>query len=317
MTRSLTVLMSVHNGAEYLRTAIDSILSQTYQDFHFLIVDDASSDDTLEIIQSYQDERIQLLPLEKNVGQTAALNIGLTHIETPWIARMDADDYSSPERLAMQMATIDANPDLDCVGTHSWLFQSDPQVVDATICNPVEKEDIKRVILGTPLVHGSIIISKKSITAIGGYDERYRISQDVDLFDRFLEQYSAENVPQLLLGIRQHPGQASRSLVALSENVELGSRRLRSKRYSGAQLKLVRRNLALTYFIRARRHLGKTNPILMAQDLYRGVKISPTSTLNNSIRAFGIEMLPARCRSGIKTIINKRRRNRNLSDLTS
>lgn len=307
--------MTVHNESAFLRTAMDSMLNQTYRDFHFLIVDDASTDDSPEIIGSYQDERIQLLALEKNVGQTAALNIGLTHIDTPWIARMDADDYSAPERLELQMKTIEEDPSLDCVGTHSWLFQSDPHVIEGTICNPVEKDEIKQVILGTPLVHGSIVISQRSMSAIGGYDERYRISQDVDLFDRLLEQHSAANVPQLLLGIRQHRGQASRSLVALSENVELGARRLNSTRYTGAQLRLVRKNLALTYFVRARHHFGKMSPALMGRDLLMGIKTSPASTVSNSIRAFGLEMVPTGWRASIKSLIKRRRSNGNANDL--
>ena len=99
----LTVLMTVYNGSPFLRTAIDSILNQTYADFCFLIVDDASTDDSREIVRSYKDPRIQLVCLEHNVGQTAALNIGLRQATTPWIARMDADDYSGPTRFEEQM----------------------------------------------------------------------------------------------------------------------------------------------------------------------------------------------------------------------
>ena len=101
--------MTVHNESSYLRTAVDSMLAQTYSDFHFLIVDDASTDDSREIVNSYQDERIQLVALEKNVGQTKALNIGITYVETDWIARMDADDYSAPQRLEEQMKAIEAD----------------------------------------------------------------------------------------------------------------------------------------------------------------------------------------------------------------
>ena len=82
MNGGLTVLMAVYNGSAYLRTAMDSILQQTYSDFQFLIVDDASTDDTREIIRSYEDSRIQLICLEQNVGQTASLNIGLRQAST-------------------------------------------------------------------------------------------------------------------------------------------------------------------------------------------------------------------------------------------
>ena len=103
---AVTVLMTVHNGGPYLRTAIHSVLAQTYRDFRFLIVDDASSDDTRDIIRSYDDPRVELMVLPQNVGQTAALNLGLRHAASPWIARMDADDYAAPSRLEEQLGAL-------------------------------------------------------------------------------------------------------------------------------------------------------------------------------------------------------------------
>src|SRR5262245_42010821 len=105
----LTVLMAVRNGGSYLRPAVASILGQTYPDFEFLIVDDASTDETVEVIRSYRDRRIRLITLEQNIGQTAALNRGLSEVATEWIARMDADDYSAPDRFQMQMERIKAD----------------------------------------------------------------------------------------------------------------------------------------------------------------------------------------------------------------
>ncbi len=309
--------MAVHNGGDYLRTAIDSILAQTYRDFRFLIVDDASTDNSREIAASYNDDRIQLVSLEENVGQTAALNIGLKHVTTPWVARMDADDYSAPARLEEQMRVIDADPSLACVGTFAWLFESDPETVDGIISNPVEREEVKQVILGTPLVHGSIVISRDALSELGGYDERYKISQDVDLFDRLLERYAAANVPKLLLGVRQHPGQASRSLAALNENVELSSRRLKSDRYTNLELGLVRGNLSLAYFIRARHYTGRFNLFLLARDLFKGVNTSPRSAIRNAVRVFGVEMVPASWRAGINNMIGRKRGDGAANDFTS
>jgi len=122
----VTILMTVYNESRWVRTSVDSMLAQTYHDFHFLIVDDASTDDTREIIRSYDDPRIELVSLEKNVGQTAALNVGLKLVKTPWIARMDADDFSPPKRLETEMRTLEADPGLDCVGTWAWTFLEQP-----------------------------------------------------------------------------------------------------------------------------------------------------------------------------------------------
>src|SRR5688572_19340877 len=126
----LTVLMAVRNGEPFLTAAIESILRQTYEEFRFLIVDDASTDRTREVIRSYDDKRIELLCLQQNVGQTAALSIGVQRVSTPWIARMDADDYSAATRFEKQMNLLTADPSLGCVGTFAWVFRNDPAVAE-------------------------------------------------------------------------------------------------------------------------------------------------------------------------------------------
>ena len=106
MSETLTVLMAVYNGERFLRTAVDSILNQTHSDFRFLVVDDASTDSTPELLRRIRDPRLEVFRLDQNVGQTAALNIGLRRAATPYIARMDADDYSAPHRLERQMSLL-------------------------------------------------------------------------------------------------------------------------------------------------------------------------------------------------------------------
>ncbi|MCI0471302.1 MAG: glycosyltransferase, partial [Candidatus Aminicenantes bacterium] len=107
----ITVLMSVFNNAAYLREAIDSILNQTYTDFEFLIIDDASTDSSKEIISHYHDTRIRLIENKRNIGLTKSLNKGLHKAKGEYIARMDADDISLPDRLAVQYAFLQENPD--------------------------------------------------------------------------------------------------------------------------------------------------------------------------------------------------------------
>ena len=180
MDCQLTVLMTVYNGSPYLRTAIESILQQTYRDFRFLIIDDGSTDDTRDIVWSYDDERIELLCLSRNLGQTAALNIGVRHISTPWIARMDADDYSAPTRLEEQMRVLEADHSLGCLGTFAWWFRDDPKTIGAIHTKPERHADIKRALLvGSPIIHGSIMVSRTALLDVGGYNERYRYSADL------------------------------------------------------------------------------------------------------------------------------------------
>ena len=111
--------MPVYNGATYLNEAIDSILNQTFNNFEFIIIDDASTDDYVKIIKSYDDPRIKLIVNKKNIGQSATLNKGLELARGKYIARMDQDDISMPERLKKQMGFMDEYPKFAVPGCSS------------------------------------------------------------------------------------------------------------------------------------------------------------------------------------------------------
>ncbi|MCH7802039.1 MAG: glycosyltransferase family 2 protein [Chloroflexi bacterium] len=103
--------MSVYNGQRYLGAAIDSILAQTFQEFEFIIVDDGSTDNTESLIRAYSDSRIRLIS-KPNTGLADSLNVGLEAAKGTWIARIDADDISEPQRLERQLQRIRASPEL-------------------------------------------------------------------------------------------------------------------------------------------------------------------------------------------------------------
>lgn len=273
-----TVLMTVHNGAPYLRTAIESILAQTFQAFRFLIVDDASTDDTRDIVRAYgaRSTSIELLGLPRNVGQTAALNVGLRHAESPWIARMDADDYSAPTRLEEQMRMVDSVPGLGCVGTFAWVFREDPHLMEGVIEKPQDDAAIRRQLWRCiPLIHGSLIVRRDAIVEAGGYDERYRYSADWDLYDRLLPRCRAANVPRPLLGLRRHPGQGSYSWASLEENIQIFSRLLETTGRPAKDRAMLRESLSFTYCLRAaaQRREGRHGEAM--RDLRRAVRWSP------------------------------------------
>ncbi|MFC1937085.1 glycosyltransferase family 2 protein [Chloroflexota bacterium] len=106
----MTVLMTVYNGEPYLYEAVASILAQTYRDFRFLILDNASTDNSRGVIRSFNDPRIKLVELPENIGLVAALNRGLEMIDTPFVARMDADDISLPTRLEKELNELQNSP---------------------------------------------------------------------------------------------------------------------------------------------------------------------------------------------------------------
>src|SRR5688572_25577736 len=120
-TPPVTVLMSVHNGMPFLKEAVESILHQTFGGFEFVIVDDASTDETPEYLKSIADRRVRVLTLPENIGLTAALNHGLREARGEFIARQDADDTSDPRRLEKQVAYLRANSTYAVVGSQARL----------------------------------------------------------------------------------------------------------------------------------------------------------------------------------------------------
>jgi glycosyltransferase involved in cell wall biosynthesis len=121
----VSVLMAVHNGERHLRAAVDSILSQTYGNFEFLIIDDGSSDRTAEIVASYTDPRIRSVVMGRNVGLSAALNEGLRLARGRLIARQDADDLSEPRRLERQVSVMSSRSDLALLGSQGVALSED------------------------------------------------------------------------------------------------------------------------------------------------------------------------------------------------
>ena len=280
----LTVLMAVRNGEPFLTAAIESILRQTYEEFRFLIIDDASTDRTREIIRSYNDKRIELLSLEQNVGQTAALSRGVQHLSTPWIARMDADDYSAPTRFEEQMGLLQDDSSLGCVGTFAWVFRKDPAAPESIITRPQNHDDIKRALLwDSPIIHGSIIVSKKAFLEAGGYNDRYRYSADLELYDRLIQHCRAANICKPLLGLRRHGGQGSQSPAAVEEGIEIYERRLASGRYSVEEIAVLRGALSLWLVRRGLVGLSRRNPRMTFSNLARAFRLSPGTVLRFSL----------------------------------
>jgi glycosyltransferase involved in cell wall biosynthesis len=299
----LTVLMAVYNGSPFLRVAIDSILNQTYSDFCFMIVDDASTDDTRDIVHSYDDPRIQLIGLENNVGQTAALNIGLHQATTPWIARMDGDDFSAPTRFEEQMKALEEQPSISCIGTYAWIFRSDPELTEGEITTPIDHEEISQSVAGSPIIHGSIVVSREALLDIGAYNDQYRVIADVELYDRFLPLYTAANLPRHLLGVRRHVGQASNSKVAFDESIDVSSRRLTANQYSSDAISTIRATLSKVYLGRARFSAMEWKIPAFFKDLVMALKISPRSFIWDCFVVFIAHNFDERHRARFKRIL--------------
>ena len=118
----LSVILPVYNAQNYIREAIDSILSQTYKDFELIVINDGSTDESVKIIQSYTDKRIVFVNNTQNVGLIKTLNIGLKLAKGKFIARMDADDIALPERFQLQLNKFESNKNLIVVSSDYYLL---------------------------------------------------------------------------------------------------------------------------------------------------------------------------------------------------
>lgn len=201
----VTVLMPVHNGAAFLRPAIDSILRQSFTDFEFIIVDDCSSDESVAMVQSFRDSRIRLLHAPDRLRICGALNLGLDHATGRFVARMDADDISRPRRLEKQVARLTRHSDVALCGAWVSRFWGDGRGhVDK---RPISDDDVRAYALfDNPLVHSTVMIRREVLdTFTIRYDEAYRNAEDYDLWIRMFPHGRAVNLPEVLLDYRVHP----------------------------------------------------------------------------------------------------------------
>lgn len=201
-TPRVSVIMSVFNGEHYLRYAIDSILSQTFKDFEFLIIDDGSTDRSQEIIHSFSDTRIHLICNTENIGLTKSLNNGISLALGEYIARMDADDISHPTRLERQVAYLDSHPDVALVGACADTID-DTGLVVGTLCY-LASPSFSDFLAGNQVIHGTMLVRKKILEFVGGYPEYFRLSQDYALLLNISEKFTVCNLQEILYRLRIH-----------------------------------------------------------------------------------------------------------------
>jgi|GEM_PF-598087 len=211
MKQQITVLMALYNGGEYLKLTVQSVLNQTHPNFEFLIVNDCSTDNSLEIIRSFHDERIKIYNNPRNLGQAKSLNVGLRLAKGDYIARIDADDIALPQWLETQLHCIEAHP--DCSVISAYVFAIDERnKIKKLYKPPLGREDIiLRSLIASPINHVGSIFRKKDIVQNGGYDEQYMIAADYDLWGKLLKNnFRITTTPKMLMAIREHTRSLSR-----------------------------------------------------------------------------------------------------------
>jgi glycosyltransferase involved in cell wall biosynthesis len=203
----ISVVMAVHNCEPYLQAAVESILNQTSRDFEFIIIDDGSSDGSIAILEKYAacDQRIRLVS-RGNLGLTKSLNEGLALAKGEYIARMDADDISLPERFARQVDFLDSNPGHVAIGANVMMTDGELRPLRLRPQPRTHREICRELLLGNggAMTHPVIIFRRAAAEKVGGYDERFVVAQDLDLLIRLSEIGLLENLGEVLLYWRQH-----------------------------------------------------------------------------------------------------------------
>jgi glycosyltransferase involved in cell wall biosynthesis len=202
----VTVLMPVYNGERFLCEAIESILRQTFTDFEFLIINDGSTDSSIDIIQSYNDHRISLVNNDCNHGLVASLNRGFQLAQGEYIARMDADDISRPERLELQVGFLDANSPVGVCG--SWVRYF-PMANNNVWKLPEHSEEIRcRQFHTVGVAHPAVMMRRRFFTEYGlFYDPLYCHIEDFELWGRAIQYMDFANIQKVLLDYRISPDQ--------------------------------------------------------------------------------------------------------------
>ncbi len=201
----ITVLMPVFNAERWLKQAIESILQQTFTDFEFLIIDDGSTDSSRNIIQSYEDSRINLVLNSDNRGLIYSLNHGLSLAKGKYIARMDADDISLPERLKIQYNFMEAHEKV--VLSSGFAEKIDPSGKSLEIMTPpVSDAEIKtKLYFASPIIHPLAIYHKHKALEVKGYQEDHKYAEDYGLWLKMAKAGELANIPEIMLQYRRHP----------------------------------------------------------------------------------------------------------------
>lgn len=211
----LSVIIPAYNAQDFIACTIESVLSQSFTDFELLIVDDGSQDATREVIRQYKtDARLRLLEQSSNRGQPATRNHGIRQARGQYLAFLDADDISTPDRFEKQLQALKDNPALSGVGSLMSLIDHTGRIIrqiqDDYPRTP--KQIACHVLANSPMAHPTVMIKTEAIRAFE-YNESFRLAQDYELWSRMLPRHQFMNLQEPLTLYRQHTGQVGQAQI--------------------------------------------------------------------------------------------------------
>ena len=285
----VSVLMTAYNALPYLRQAVDSLLAQTFKDFELVLVDDGSTDGSKEVARAYAaaDPRVRYIEQEKNIGRTPALNVALNAARGEYIAVLDADDVTAPDRLAKQIAILDQNPSVSLVASATRFIDEHDQVFD-TLEPPTETQELYNMMAHTnPIAHSACMFRRRDALSLGGYPTRFVFAQDFGLILGLARLGKIVMLPDLLVDTREHRGRMTRSskiaFNRLYEEVELFGMAAELPGLSREARQQGRKALASLHYRLAKLWLEKRNIVRAMYHMMRSVALAPLFYLKYAI----------------------------------
>tara|TARA_B100001057_G_scaffold351973_1_gene353480 strand:- start:2013 stop:2714 length:702 start_codon:yes stop_codon:yes gene_type:complete len=199
MSNKVSVVVPVKNCASTIERSVSSVLKQTYKNFELIIIDNNCTDDTIEKVKSFEDDRIKIFSC-KVPGIVPALNTGLQKSSGEYIARQDGDDYWYPEKLQKQIHILE-NSSADICGTQINIVDKDFKLVDNSFRYPLKDKPIKSWLLTgkNAIAHPSVVFRKDVLLRVGGYDDSYPIAEDHHMWLRCIRWFNFFNLPEVLV----------------------------------------------------------------------------------------------------------------------
>lgn len=207
----VSILMPVYNAEKYLSMAIESMLCQSFKDFEFIIVDDASGDASWRIVKEFakKDKRLKIIRNSKNLRTTKTLNIGLKKAKGKYIVRMDADDWSYPERIERQVRFMEKHPSIGVSGGVIEICDEDLKILNKRGYPLTDKKVREKIFRYSPFAHPATIWRAEVLKKVGGYNENLPLSQDYELYFRIGHVSKFGNLEKTLLKLRTHSDSSS------------------------------------------------------------------------------------------------------------
>jgi len=210
----VSVLMTIFNGGQYLQQALKSLELQEYTNWELVVVDNASEDNSMEILEANADSRYRITQLNENIGRTGALNLGLGIAQGEYIAILDADDLALSDRLSKQVDFMDNNPNVGLVGSWTKFIDESGKYCGEITPPRLHNELISQFATRNPIVHSSAMYRRMLSSKIGGYNSNWVYAQDFHFVLNLSTVSRIEVMPEYLCAWRK-------SSTGLTSNYEM------------------------------------------------------------------------------------------------